>query len=356
MDKLTNARLTINEIDKQIAKLYEERLDAVCNVISHKIEHNLPVFDASREVEVIQKNSKLIKNQEYLTYYKEFLQMMMDNSKKYQKKIANLDIVGYQGIEGAFAYIATKKLFPECKMISFETFEDVMKALENGDIPMAVVPFENSFAGEVSDVIDLLLDYNCFIGKTYDLKISQNLIGHKNAEISDISNVFSHPQALKQSKTFLDTLDAKITPSPNTAIATKFVSDSNDKSYASVGSKETAEIYNLKILKENINTSDKNTTRFVVLYPKLSNEGNTFSAVFRTKHDAGALAKVMSIIGSKGLNVCSIKSKPVPNIPWEYYICVEIEASLDCENTQNLICEVKNHCEYFKIIGSYFKD
>lgn len=356
MDKLARARVKINEIDALVAKLYEERLDAVCDVIAHKMEHNLPVFDEKREQEVIEKNSKMIKNSNYLPYYKEFLQYMMENSKQYQRKVAGLNVVGYQGCDGAFTHSAAKNIFPSYKTQAFNTFKEVMQALEKGEIPCAVVPFENSYAGEVTDVIDLLLDYDCYIHEIYEFKVSQNLLGLKNANIEDIRQIYSHPQALAQSKVFLDTLDAKTFEFLNTALAGKFVADSKNKSIGAVASSETAKLYDLKILKENINTSSQNTTRFVVLYAKPADSGNRFNAVFKTKHNAGALAKIMSVIGSDGVNVCSIKSKPVPDIPWEYYIYIEIEATLADEKTQILIENIKNECEFFKVIGSYFKD
>lgn len=355
MNKLENARKKINEIDEKMATLFEQRMDAVVDVITHKIENDLPIFDASREDFVIEKNSKYIENEAYIPYYKEFIRYVMDNSKKYQKVIAQQNIVGYQGTKGAFSHIASTRIFPEYEGKSYDTFEDVFIAIENGDIAQGVLPFENSFTGEIGDTLDLLSKYNCYIESIYDLKIDQNLLCLKDAEITDIKEVFSHEQGLLQCREYLSKYDFKLSPYTNTALAAQFISKTQDKSLGAVASKETAEIYNLKILKENINTSAFNTTRFVVLKNSLDEKGNHFNATFRTSHSAGNLAKVLSVIGSEGFNVESIKSRPIPEVPWEYYFYIEIFASLNDQKTQKLIKEIEQNCEEFKIIGSYFK-
>lgn len=355
MSKLDNARTKINEIDRKIAELYEERMDAVTDVIAHKLEHNLPIFDETREQIVIDNNSKLIKNPKYIKYYKEFIKETMENSKKYQKTLSNQDIVGYQGTKGAFSHIASKKLFPDFKGKSYDSFESVVKALINEEIYVAVLPFENSYAGEVGEVFDILSRYECYIHATYDLKIDQNLLGVKGATISDIKTVYSHEQALMQCKEYLENNNIEIKSYANTALATKFISEKNDISVGAIASQETAEIYNLDILEENINTSKENTTRFVVLYKEKSTKGNRFSATFVTKHSTGALARVMSIIASEGYNLESIRSRSIANVPFEYYFYIEVVGNLEDEKTKNLIKQVSKECKEFKIIGSYFK-
>lgn len=355
MSKLDDARIKINHIDEQMASLYEQRMQAVSMVIEYKLENNLPIFDESREQVVIEKNAKLIQNLEYLSYYKEFIQEVMENSKKYQRRLSSKDIVGYQGTVGAFSHIASKKLFPDYIGKSYNTFEDVAKALESEEIPVAVLPFENSYTGEVGEVFDVLSRYNCYIHAIYDLKIDQNLLGKKGAKLSDIKEVYSHEQALMQCKDYLEKNNFKLNSFANTALAAKFISENDDISIAAVASKETAEIYNLDILEENINTSKENTTRFVVLYKEKSTKGNRFSATFVTKHSAGALARVMSIIANAGYNLESIRSRSIANVPFEYYFYIEVVGSLEDTKTIEMIDQVSKECIEFKIIGSYFK-
>lgn len=354
MDKLDKARIQINKIDEQIAMLFEARLDAVCDVIEYKKENGMQIFDESREKAVVSKNLALIKNDEYKPYYAEFIQYTMNNSKKYQRKILNLDKVAYQGYLGAFSHIATTKLFKDYTHCEFGSFEDVFKAVENGEVYAAVVPFENSFTGEIGDVFDLFTKYNCYIESLYDLKIDQNLLGLKGSKISDITDVFSHPQALAQSREYLSAHAMHQNLYANTALAAKFVAETGNISFGAVASKETAEIYGLSILAENINTSSDNTTRFAIIKNTISNKGERFNAVFKTSHKAGALARVMSIIANDDFNVSSIKSRAIAEVSWEYYFYIEIDAKLDDEKTQNMIKKVKQECAYFKVIGCYF--
>lgn len=355
MNKLENARKNINEIDLKMAELYERRMDAVIDVINHKIENGLEIFDSTREKEVIEKNLKLIKNDVYKKYYEEYIQFVMDNSKKYQKVVAGKDVVGYQGTKGAFSHIASTRIFPEYKGKAYETFEDVFKAVVTGEVPCAVLPFENSFTGEIGEVIDLLSKYDCYIKTTYDLKIDQNLVCNHDSSIDDIKEVFSHSQALSQSKEFLNKYDFKQNVYANTALAAEFVSKSGNKSFGAVASKETAELYNLKILAENINTSKQNTTRFVIIENKLSKIGTKFNAIFTTSHNAGDLAKVLGIIANEGYNVENIKSRSIPEVPWEYYFYIEIDGNINDQKTEQMIEKIKENCEKFKIIGCYNK-
>lgn len=355
MNKLENARIKINEIDKKMAELFEQRMDAVCDVVAYKMQTGKQIFDSSREQIVIENNKKNIKNPEYIKYYEGFIQDVMNNSKEYQKFISNQNVVGYQGTKGAFSYIASKRIFPKYHSKSFKTFEDVFKAIQNKEIFQAVIPFENSYTGEVGGIIDLLTKYDCYIDSIYDLKIDQNLLGVKGSKISDIKKVFSHEQALAQSKQFLEKYEFELSPYGNTALAAEFVAQANDKSYAAVAAKDTAKLYGLEILKENINTSKQNTTRFIVILNKLNEEGNRFNASFKTKHKAGSLARILGIIGNEGFNVENIKSIPIPDVLWEHYFYIEIEGKLEEEKTKKLISKMEESCEQFKILGSYFK-
>ncbi len=354
MNKLESARIKINEIDKTMASLFEERMDAVIDVITYKMENNLPIFDENREKLVVSNNSKYIENQDYKTYYEEFIKYVMDNSKKYQRKVLNQNKVSYQGQKGAFQHITCTKLFPDYEHHSYASFEDVFKAVESGDAYYGVVPFENSHTGEIGDVFDLFCKYNVYIDRLYDLKVSHNLMARSGTTIENITDVFSHPQALAQSKEFLSKFGFNQNMYANTALAAKFVSENANSNYAAVASKESAEIYGLKILAENINTTNDNTTRFAIIKSTMSNTGNKINAVFKLKHNTGALASVMSSIAGDGFNVTSIKSRSIPEIPFEYYFYIELDANLNDEKCQKMLEKIKNDCEYFKIIGCYF--
>ena len=309
MNKLEEARKIINEVDKEVAALFQKRMQAVEDVILYKLENDMPIFDSGREKQVIEKNCAYITEEKYIESYKEFIQNLMDTSKRYQASIINKGVVAYQGTMGAFSHIASKKVFPDSKLKSYATFEDVFKAVADGGAAYGVIPFENSYTGEVGEVLDLLSKYDCHISGIYDLKIDQNLLGLKNAEIKDIEKVYSHHQALSQCQTFLKGTNFEAIPYPNTALAAKFVSEAGDIHKAAIASRETAELYGLKILVENINTSTENTTRFIILTKKLEEKGDRFNLLFTVDHNAGQLAHIIQIVAEHGFNMESIRSR-----------------------------------------------
>lgn len=353
MNKLEKARIEINDIDRDMARLFEKRMKAVEDVILFKLENDMPIFDKSREMEVIDKNSSYINNCLYVDYYKMFIKDLMDISKEYQYTIINKEDVGYGGTKGAFSHIACSNIFPSLNQKEYKTFEEVFEAVESGEIAYGVIPFENSYTGEVGEVLDFLYKYDVYINKVYDLKINQNLLGVKGSTINDIKKVYSHQQAISQSSQFLKSMNFEVIPYENTALAARYVSEENDKSKAAIASRETAKLYNLDIIVDNINTSSANTTRFIVISKKKEKEGNRVSLIFTVNHNAGQLAHIMQLIGNAGYNMESIKSRSIHNEPWKYYFYVEIVGNLSDDNTNNLINEIKEECEIVKVLGTY---
>lgn len=356
MDKLEQARQEINGIDREMAALFERRMRAAEDVIAYKTEHGLPVLDSGRERAVLEQNAANIHNPAYLEYYTDFLQGVMELSKRYQRVLDSADAVAYQGVEGAYSHITLKRLFPGARAVSFETFEEVIRAVESGEIPCGVLPFENSYTGEVGTILDLLYRYDVKISRIYDLKISHNLLGLKGARLSDIRQVYSHEQGLSQCKRFLDSCRVEQISYLNTALAAKFVSESGDRSKAAIASIETAALYGLEVLAPDISTSAENTTRFIVISREMGGEGNRFSLLFTLDHDAGRLAGVMQIIARYGFNMDNIKSKSLHNLPWQYYFYVEIEGNLFSPEAQAMIGEMKCECKELKVLGSYRKE
>ncbi len=353
---MLDARIEIDEIDKQMAQLFEKRMDSVKKVIAYKLQNNLPILDSQREQAVIEKNTAYVTNCEYVDYYKEFIQNLMQLSKQYQNYLSNERVIGFQGTDGAYSHIALNKIFKNVKTKSFVTFDEVFSAVEEGSVALGVLPFENSYTGEVLEVLDLLYKHNCSIIEIYDLKIQSNLLGVRGATIADIKQVYSHHQALSQSKKFLDCYNFELIPYYNTALAAKYVSECNDKTKAAVASPETAKLYNLSVLAENINTSAENTTRFIVISKSLEGvKGNRFNIIFTLDHAVGQLAKIMQIIGNFGFNMESIKSKSMHSLPWQYYFYVEIVGDVGSDVAKQLLIELKQNCREVKLIGVYSK-
>ncbi|MEG0274372.1 chorismate mutase [Amedibacillus sp. YH-ame10] len=357
MSLLEDARKQINEVDEQMAELFEKRMQAVEDVIHYKQENNLAVLDTSREQEILDKNIHYIHKEEYKELYKDFMKNVMAQSRRYQKMVISKDVVGYQGTQGAFSYITCTHVFPDMKKQRYATFEDVVNAVSSGEITYGVIPFENSYTGEIGEVLDILIQYeNVYIHDIYDLKISQNLLGVKGARIEDVRQVYSKDQAIYQSKKFLEGRNMELIPYANTALAAEYVAKQNDKTKAAIAAKENAELYGLDILAEDINTSAQNTTRFIIIKRELEPHGNEFSILFKTQHKAGALLEVMQIISNYGFNMESIKSRSMKDSPWEYYFYVEIVGNLQHEAEQKLLEDLKKACAYVRVLGAYQKE
>lgn len=352
---LDDARQEINRIDETMAELFESRMKAVEQVISYKMQNDLPVLDSIREQMVIKRNLAYIQNESYRPYYEDFIKQTMELSKQYQRRLADGQRVGFQGTEGAFSHIALERIFKGADAKAYPRFEDVFKAVLSGDIACGIIPFENSFTGEVGEVLDLLYKYDCHINEIYDLKIHHHLMGIKGSRLSDIKQVYSHQQALSQCDEFLRQYPFELIPYTNTALAAKYVSGCGDKSKAAIASAETAEIYGLDLLKTDINTSDENATRFIIIAKELKARGNRFNMLFTLEHSTGALAKAMQIIGSYGFNMESIKSKSIHNIPWQYYFYVEIVGDLYSESATGMMERLKENCKELKLLGVYTK-
>lgn len=354
-NKLDEARKIIDEVDSQMLELFTKRMRAAEMVYEYKKEYGLPILDENRENAVIEKNSCHIDDDVIKGYYIDFMKNMLSVSRAYQYRMQNGLNVAYSGVEGAFAHIASGRIFPECNRISCRDFKSAYISVVNGENDVAVLPIENSYAGEVGQTIDLIFSGSLFINGIYELEICQHLLGIPDATLEDIVKVTSHPQALSQCHDYIKANGFITEDSNNTAIAAKAVADMKDKTFGAIASAETAEIYGLKILARNINKSNENTTRFAVLSKVKVNSVVFTSSVlmFTVKNEAGALAKAISIIGKYGYNMTALRSRPLKKHSWQYYFYVEIDGNVDCENGQKMINELNNVCDKLKVAGTF---
>ena len=313
---LKDIRQKINEIDKEMAKLFEERMKASKDVANYKKEHALPIFDSSREQEVINRNLNYISDENIKQYYVNFLQKTMDVSKQYQSSLLNGLKVAYSGVKGAFAYIAARKMFPNATYVSYTSFNEAYKACEIGECDVCVLPLENSYAGEVGLVMDLMFSGSLYINQVYELEVNHNLVVKKGTKLENIKTIYSHKQALDQCADFINEHNFDAIEAPNTAWAAKYVSEQNDNTIAAIASTDTADLYDLQILQKNINISNVNTTRFGA-FCRVANKVNTNQMnersilVFTVKNEAGALAQTLNIIGSHNFNMRALRSRPM---------------------------------------------
>ena len=267
--------------------------------------------------------------------------------------------IAYSGIEGAFAYIAAKRVFPEQKLISFPDFRSAYEAAEKGLCDYAVLPIENSYAGEVGQVTDLLFQGSLFVNGVYSLNVTQNLLGVKGSCLKDIRKVISHPQALEQSADFIRAHGFESEQALNTARAAKLVSELGDKKLAAIASEETAQLYGLEILERGINGHEDNSTRFAILSKNQNDKvetgstRETFILMFAVKDEAGALVKVLNKLGEFGYNMSVIHSRPLKALAWSYYFYIEAEGEYGSSAYKQMLSEMEYRCSKLKVLGRF---
>ena len=358
MDKLQKARETIGEVDAEIARLFCKRMEAAEAVAEYKKERGLPILDQGREDALIAQNSALVEDPVWREYYVNFLKYTMKLSRDYQQRLNRGMRVAYGGVPGAFASEAAEVLYPEGEYVACPDFVAAYRAVEEGTCDVAVLPIENSYAGEVGQVMDLMFSGTLYINRTCDLAVTQNLLVLPGSKIEDIREVVSHPQALAQCEGYLDEHGIGVrTLYSNTALAAKFVSELGKPHVAAIGSVQAANLYGLEVLERGINQSAGNTTRFAC-FTRTENQrtgrpDDNFVLVFTVKHEAGALAQAINIIGAYGYNMRNLHSRPMKDLAWNYYFYVECEGDVRCENGKRMMRALAPMCDKLKLVGSY---
>ena len=359
MDALEGYRKEIDNIDKEITRLFEERMNVVLKVAEYKKENNLPIFHKGREEVVIEKNINRLENKDYSLEIRKFYNSLMEVSRELQSRklnressyedikelnVSKKDVLGFQGVNGSYSEEALLKHFGnDNKRLFFEEFEDVFKALKNDKIKYGILPVENSSSGGINEVHDLLIKYGFYIVGEESIKIEEHLLGIENTTLETIKDVYSHPQGFIQSSEFLKNYsDFKLIPFHNTATSAKLVSELNDTSNAAIAGERASKIYNLKIIKRNISNNKNNCTRFIIIGKELLKEkdANKISIVFSLEDKPGTLYKLLKHFGEYDLNMIRIQSRPTKGERWKYFLYIEF---------------IKNSSEYFKLLGWYKK-
>lgn len=380
---LSECRKEIDKIDKELVELFERRMNVAIKVAEYKIENNIPILNAAREAEVIEKNVNRLNNKEYSNLTEKFFTNLMELSRSLQSDIFNtnednsMDLIeenisnnenkknldnikiGYQGVKGSFSEEAMIKYFGESHTTTdYEEFEDVFLALKNNEIDYGILPIENSCTGAITTVYDLLVKYGLYIVGEECIKIDQNLIGIRGTKLEDIKEVYSHPQGFEQSREFLNNYNnLKLIPFHNTAISAKYISQLNDKSKAAIASLRAAEIYGLDVIKKEINDKDNNHTKFIIIGRKLesSSECNKITVVFSLDDKSGTLYNLLRHFAENNINMIKIESRPSKNEPWQYLLYVDFEGNIESEDVKKAIKLIEGKSEYFKLLGSYKK-
>lgn len=372
---LQELRRKIDEIDSQIVSLYEQRMDISKEVAEYKIETGKKVFDKVREEEKLRAVKALTHNEFNSLGVEELFEQIMSMSRKLQYRLltekgsaGRLPFIGvdtldtgnarvvFQGAEGAYSQAAMVKYFGEhVNSFHVDTFRDAMMAIEEGSADFAVLPIENSTAGIVSEIYDLLAEFENYIVGEQIIKIEHCLMGIPGATLADIRTVFSHPQSLMQSARYLNERDFKQISMQNNAFAARKVAEDGDKTQAAIASEYAAEIYGLSILAKGINHSSTNSTRFIIVTNQkifLKNAGKV-SICFEVPHESGSLYHMLSHFIYNNLNMNRIESRPIEGRNWEYRFFIDFEGNLSDSAVKNALRSLRDEAQNLRILGNY---
>ena len=374
---LNELRQQINSIDDELLNLFTRRMDLATQVADYKRAHDLPILQPAREREILKKVADKA-GPELGGYARVLFSMLIELSKSYQNKRNNKEIelhrqiadaientprlfprspmVACQGVEGANSQIACEKIFHSPFIMYFKTFESVFTAIEQGLCQYGILPIENSTAGSVKKVYDLMIHHNFSIVRTFRLKIDHNLLAKKGAKLEDIKEIYSHEQAIGQCGTFLEKLTGvKVIAVENTAVAAQMVANSDRTDIAAISSRPCAELYGLQNLAPSIQDKDNNRTRFICISKNLEiyPGADKTSIMMVLPHRPGSLYRVLARLYVLGINVTKLESRPIPNRDFEFMFYFDLDTSIYSEEFVQLMCELDDLCEEFKYLGSY---
>lgn len=372
---LKESREKIDKIDRQIAELFEERMVVAADVAAYKRSTGKKVFDPAREDEKIKALREMAGNEFNKTGIEDLFRQIMSISRKYQynvlgtendlkhifRQVNSFDVdadtrIACFGEHGAYTEQAMEEVFGKnITAVNKSTFKDVMETVAGGEAKFGVLPIENTSTGGITDIYDLLLDYDVTIVAEHVVKVEQALMGMPGTSIEDIKMVYSHPQGLMQCSKFLEEHPGIVTKTySSTSAAAKKVAEDRDKSQAAIASTRAADIFGLGIIKEKINYESQNYTRFIIISNQkifLSN-ANKISLSFEIKHQAGALYNMLSNFYYNGLNLTKIESRPIENRNWEYRFFVDIEGNLNEPEVGNALASISEFANKLSVLGN----
>lgn len=374
---ITQLREKIDNIDDQLVNLFTQRMEITRDIAAYKKENNLPIYVPARERQKLQEAAKLA-GPDMDNYTRVLYSMIFELSRSYQSKqnstatelyrkitdsientpklFPQAPMVACQGVEGAYSQIACEKIFKNPMIMYFKNFDAIFGAIEQGLCQYGILPIENSTAGSVKKVYDLMIHHNFSIVRTFRLKIDHNLLAKPGTKLSDIQEIYSHEQAINQCGDFLKNMPGvKIIPVENTAVAAQMVAQSQDNHAAAISSKGCEEIYGLCSLADSIQDKGNNRTRFICISKNLEiyPGADKTSIMMVLPHKPGALYKVLARLYVLGINVIKLESRPIPDRDFEFMFYFDLETSIYSQEFVQLMCELDDLCEEFKYLGSY---
>lgn len=374
---LDELRVKINDIDDKMVDLFVERMKVASEIAGAKAEKNLPVLDLKRENEVLRKVMDRA-GEDFELYANTLYHTMFDVSRSYQaglliketplseEILANIKeprlefpkkaVVACQGTEGSYASRACSKLFGMPNTMYFNNFENVFNAVERGLCQYGVLPIENSSAGSVSEVYDLMVRHKFYIVRSLKLHINHVLLAKQGVQLSQIKEIISHEQALSQCSEFLKSLPGvKITIFENTATAAKYVAECDRTDIAAISSTECAALYGLTVVKEDVQNNQNNYTRFICIAKDMEIYAGSgkISLMLSVAHKPGSLYAMIGKIACQGINLCKLESRPIPGKDFEFRFYFDLDASVFSKEVITLLKDMEIAADHFSFLGCY---
>lgn len=374
---LNELREQIDSIDQELVELFVKRMNLSGQVADYKRANDLPILVPARERAILQKVAEMAGG-DMGSYTRVLYSMIFELSRSYQGKMNNTEaalhqqiakaidttpklfpqnpMVACQGVEGAYAQIACEKMIKNPFIMYFKNFEGVFTAIEKGLCQYGILPIENSTAGSVKKVYDLMINHNFYIVRSFRLKVDHNLLVNRGTKLEDIREIYSHEQAISQCNGFLERLpNAKVIAVENTAVAAQMVASSHRRDVACLSSRSCAELYGLETLASSVQDKGNNRTRFICISKNLEiyPGADKTSIMMVLPHRPGSLYKVLARLYVLGINVTKLESRPIPDRDFEFMFYFDLDTSIYSDEFVQLMCELDDLCEEFKYLGSY---
>ena len=378
-DKLKELRNEADILDEKIVDLFKERMDLVTRMAKYRAEYRLPFARDQREREILKRVSdrageeyegyaRLVYNTIFDVDHSAQANVLAQRSNLVERISRSVDetpklfpkraTVACQGVAGAYSHAAAERLFQLPDIQFYNSFDDVFAAVENGDVEYGVLPIENSSYGSVVSIYNLMQHYNFYIVKSLRLRINHQLLAKPGTKLSDIKEIYSHEQAIGQCDPFLSSLKGvKVTKVANTALAAQMVAESDRADIAAISSRECADLYGLDILKNHIQVTDNNYTRFICISKKLEiyPGANRISLILTLPHVPCSLYHMVAKFAAIDVNLTKLESRPIPGSDFEFLFYFDLDASVYQEDLLYLLSELEASPETFVFLGCYLE-
>lgn len=377
MEELKDLREKIDAIDQQMVDLFKQRMEVSKEVAAYKRSNGLPTLDAGRERALLGKVGEQA-GEELVDYTQSVYRTILAAGRSYQNACSGVPskvyetirkaldttpdlfpqraMVACQGVEGAYSQIACDSIFKAPTILYFNTFEHVFKAVESGMCQYGVLPIENSTAGSVNAIYDLMTKHNFSIVRSARLKVNHNLLTKHGVKKEEIKEIFSHQQAISQCAGYLSTLKGvKVTVVENTALAAQMVAQSDRRDVAALSSRFCGELYGLNLLEQNVQDQDNNYTRFICISknPEIYPGADRTSLMMTLPHKPGSLYNVLSKFYALGINLRKLESRPLPDREFEFMFYFDLECSVYAPEMERIFRDLEEESEHFRYLGTY---